>query len=157
MFCCCCSVLSLTYVFAAFELTAYQTTATWLTITILHSSQYIGYVFFMHTSTEYGQHLIKSHRFPLPPCALPLPPRCPPPTSDSWRRPCYHLGLSLDLRDGIGSHDSREEDSQMQALGSRFFRNSTWNLYCNVQTKYFDVEYFICCAVVSCISCCVFL
>jgi len=79
MFCCCCSVLSLTYVFAAFELTAYQTTAMWVAITILHSSQYIGSVFFMHTSTEYGQNLIKSHRFPLPPCALALAPTLPPP------------------------------------------------------------------------------
>jgi len=42
-------------------------------------SRYIGSVFFMHTSTAYGQHLIKSHRFPLPPVPWPLPPRCPPP------------------------------------------------------------------------------
>jgi len=36
--------LPLTYFFAAFELAAYQTTAMWVTITILHSLQYIGYV-----------------------------------------------------------------------------------------------------------------
>jgi len=37
-----------------------------------------GYVFFMHTSSEYGQNVIKSHRFPLPPCALALAPTLPP-------------------------------------------------------------------------------
>jgi len=32
----------------------------------------------MHTSTEYGQNVINSHRFPLPPVPWPLPPRCSP-------------------------------------------------------------------------------
>ena len=99
MFCCCCSVLSLTYVFAAFELTAYQTAMwVWLTITTLHSSQYIGSVFFMHTWTEYGQHFIKSHRFPLhPPCPGPWP-HVAPPTSDSWRRPWTQTNKRVSYR-----------------------------------------------------------
>ena len=52
----------------------------WLSyITILHSLQYIGYVFFMHTSTEYGQHLIDQITpISFAPCALALVPTLPP-------------------------------------------------------------------------------
>lgn len=92
MFCCCCSVLSLAYVFAAFELTAYQTTAMWdCEWLAYHDITFIA----VHWLRVFHAHIdwIRSTFNQITPISFapvhwPLSPRCPP-TSDSWRRPWW--------------------------------------------------------------------
>ena len=83
MFCCCCSVLSLTCVFAAFELTAYQTTAMW-------DCEWLAYhditFFAVHWRRVFQAHIdwIRSTFNQITPIFFapvhwPLSPCCPPP------------------------------------------------------------------------------
>lgn len=81
MICCCCSVLSLTYVLAAFELSAYQTTAMW-------DCEWLAYhditFFAVHWLRVFHAHIdwIRSTFNQITPISFapvpwPLPPRAP--------------------------------------------------------------------------------